>query len=131
MQQAEAASYLQQTVMLSFVSTDPCINIDDDHGWTSDGQGPPSRPRHDLGMRCSAVLPSHLSPHSDGRFGNLEPDRAVNLVQPRLPALHIHLVLIYTRASVGPRTAHVFNRSEVTRGWHLSIKYVNTDELSK
>lgn len=79
-------------------------------------RGVPSRPRRVLGMRCSAVLPSQLSPQPGGRFGNLEPNWAVNLVQPRHHAVHIHLALIYTRAVVGPRATHEFNRSEVTRG---------------
>lgn len=82
----------------------PCISVDSDHGWTFlINRGAASRPRYLLGTRCSAVLPSHLGPHLDGRFRNVKPDWAVNLGQPRHHALHFHLVLIYTQAIVRPR----------------------------
>jgi hypothetical protein len=38
-QQAKAAPYLQQIVMVVFVSIVPCISADSDHGWTFNGQG--------------------------------------------------------------------------------------------
>lgn len=52
MQQVEAASYLQQIVMLVFARIVPCISVDSDHGWIFDEQGstlsPTPRSRHVL-----------------------------------------------------------------------------------
>lgn len=61
MQQVEDASYLRQIVVLLPVSTDPCISVNSDHGWTFDEQGkhPPVRATfsaRDARQSCRATL---------------------------------------------------------------------------